>query len=217
FTPGQVEGPEHKLDLDMAALKEGPNTLEVRRTLGPSYDAARVTEDAAPAYYAAQLRQVVDQGTLGELLRGEELRVSRAYRKLAVRRQKDGTQRLLPGDKPITEFDAGDLMQCTLTIHSSEEREFVMVEVPLPSGCEVTEREEPEDPWSWFHWWSRTDIRDDRIVFFARRLPQGESTITYTLRAEVPGTSHALPATVSLMYQPEISASSAEAVLEVDQ
>ena len=48
-----------------------------------------------------------------------------------------------------------------------------------------------------------------------RRLPKGKSVIEYAVRAEAVGTASALPAVVSLMYQPEIRASSSTATIEV--
>jgi len=50
---------------------------------------------------------------------------------------------------------------------------------------------------------------------FASRLPQGVWEIRYTLRAEVPGSFHALPLMGQAMYVPEIRANSDEVRVEV--
>ena len=47
------------------------------------------------------------------------------------------------------------------------------------------------------------------------RLPQGLWTIKYTLRAEVPGTFHALPLLGQAMYVPDVRANGEEVRLTV--
>jgi len=54
------------------------------------------------------------------------------------------------------------------------------------------------------------ELRDRKIAIFASRLPQGVWEIRYTLRAEVPGSFHALPLMAQAMYVPEIRANSDE-------
>ncbi|MBA3725641.1 MAG: hypothetical protein H0W86_04100 [Armatimonadetes bacterium] len=190
-----------KVDVPFTALRAGDNRIDIRIT------------GQGNCYYSIESRQVVNTGKLAQTLTGEDLRVERAYHRLQVRRLDDGTMRLLPSKDTIGEIDAGDLIRVILTINSDKEREFMMIEDPVPSGCEITERENPDDAWE--RWWSRTDIRDDKIVFFARRLPPGVSTIEYTMRAELPGLARAMPTTLSNMYDPDVRASTGEQALEV--
>jgi uncharacterized protein YfaS (alpha-2-macroglobulin family) len=80
----------------------------------------------------------------------------------------------------------------------------MVLEDPIPSGFEVLERaSDGARQWEWFFWYSGIDIRDDRVVYFMRNLPQGEHVIEYTLRAESIGKVTALPATLSSMYEPD--------------
>ncbi|MCP4966182.1 MAG: hypothetical protein GY926_13225, partial [bacterium] len=58
--------------------------------------------------------------------------------------------------------------------------------------------------------WLYHELRDEAQVFFADKLPTGIWEIRSTLRAEVPGTFHALPAVATAMYVPEIQGNSAE-------
>ncbi|HPF14036.1 MAG TPA: hypothetical protein PLJ12_07185, partial [Planctomycetota bacterium] len=58
--------------------------------------------------------------------------------------------------------------------------------------------------------WLYRELRDEAQVFFADRLPAGTWQIRSTLRAEVPGTFHGLPAIAQAMYVPEIRANSRE-------
>jgi uncharacterized protein YfaS (alpha-2-macroglobulin family) len=91
----------------------------------------------------------------------------------------------------------------------------VQIECPSPSNCHIAERADDEymDDWSW--WWSSTVIRDDRIAFFSTSLPKGKSKITYLMRAESPGLSHALSVMVRNMYDQADRVDSGETPLTV--
>jgi hypothetical protein len=65
--------------------------------------------------------------------------------------------------------------------------------------------------------WLYHELRDEAQVFFADRLPRGMWEIRSTLRAEVPGTFHALPAVASAMYVPEIQGNSDEIRVRVQE
>ncbi len=143
------------------------------------------------------------------------LTVDRKTYLMEARRASNGEMRLLPSQKPVTEFKNGDVIRVELTIHSDVPRDFVLVEEPTPSSCRVTERTElgeyEEKGW----WWSRTLILDDHLAFFARNLPKGESKIVYHMRAEAAGRATALPARAANMYDPGRWASTAETRVEI--
>ena len=50
-------------------------------------------------------------------------------------------------------------------------------------------------------------MRDDRAVFFQDRLPNGRVDFWYLLKVVTPGVFRAMPAQVSPMYVPGVSAS----------
>jgi uncharacterized protein YfaS (alpha-2-macroglobulin family) len=60
------------------------------------------------------------------------------------------------------------------------------------------------------------EVRDSGTSFFFDRLPVGEFTLTYRLRATVAGSFRVAPATVQSMYAPEHTAYSAGALLEIE-
>ena len=59
------------------------------------------------------------------------------------------------------------------------------------------------------------ELRDEKVAFLVRRLPRGTQTISYRLRAEIPGRFSALPAQGLGVYAPELRANSDEIKLEV--
>ena len=59
------------------------------------------------------------------------------------------------------------------------------------------------------------ELRDRKVALFIDKLPEGVWQIRYDLRAEAPGTFHALPVLGHAMYVPEIRCNSAEIRLTV--
>ena len=59
------------------------------------------------------------------------------------------------------------------------------------------------------------EFHDERVAFFTRTLARGTHSVSYRLRAEIPGKIHALPARAHAMYAPELRANSDEIQLQV--
>ena len=59
------------------------------------------------------------------------------------------------------------------------------------------------------------EFRDNRVVMFVRRLARGKHSISYRMRAEIPGRFSALPTRVHAMYAPELKGNSDEIKLNV--
>ncbi|MCU1263644.1 MAG: alpha-2-macroglobulin domain protein, partial [Bryobacterales bacterium] len=58
---------------------------------------------------------------------------------------------------------------------------------------------------------------DERVCFFARALARGKHSVSYRLRAEIPGKFSALPTKASAMYAPELKANSDENKLHITE
>ncbi len=135
-----------------------------------------------------------------------------------------------PVDDPETYINGaqvGDVIRVKLTVIAPTDLYYVVVEDPLPAGCEavdvtlnttsvVGERPgvrnltaEQEDTWyrwyGWGWWWfSNSEIRDEKVALFATYLPRGTYEYSYIMRASVPGTYNVIPATAYEMYFPEV-------------
>jgi len=59
------------------------------------------------------------------------------------------------------------------------------------------------------------EFRDERVCFFVRRLARGRHSMSYRMRAEIPGRFSALPARAYAMYAPELKANSDEIKLSI--
>lgn len=193
---------ETTLDVPIGNLLAGENELQF------------VASGVPRVYFATELHQVdVSKDIAPAPVNG--LSVERRYYKLSTQRFEDGSVKFAPGKQPVTQVNKGDLIQVQVILTSDRPREFVLIEDPLPAACRVTEREDVDSPADWGWWWDKLQIFDDRIAIFARSIPAGTSTVTYTMRAENPGRCSALPTSVSNMYDPDAVASSGGSTLEV--
>lgn len=202
FDPASIFDLDQKIEVPLSELNSGTNRLSVEVSGNGSL------------YYSANLRQVVRQPKIAAD-GAPSLNISRAYYRLETQRLEDGSQRLLPSKQPTTQFNTGDLIQVELTVNSSIDREFMMVEDPIPSNCRVTDREYVDEGSEWNYWWSQLIIRDDRVAFFMRDEDKGRQVLTYTMRAEQPGKVRALPPTIANMYDPAQAAHGASGTFEV--
>lgn len=183
-----------------------------------AFKGARPTVEAegGKVYYTANWRLKANDDSVRTGTSKSGLSVSRQYFRLRPQRLESGELRLLPSGNPLTSVQAGETVRAVIKINSDREREFMMLEDPLPAGFEVLERSsDGVQEWDWHYWYSGLDIRDDRIVFFMRSLKKGESVLEYTLRAESPGSVTALPGVLSNMYDADDNASTPAARLEV--
>jgi uncharacterized protein YfaS (alpha-2-macroglobulin family) len=59
------------------------------------------------------------------------------------------------------------------------------------------------------------ELRDEKVCFFVRWLARGKHSISYRMRAEIPGRFSALPTQASAMYAPELRGNSDEIKLRI--
>jgi uncharacterized protein YfaS (alpha-2-macroglobulin family) len=111
-------------------------------------------------------------------------------------------------------IEVGDAVEVHLTLRARHQAEYVHLRDPRGAGFE------PESVRSGYRWdggiGRYEEVRDSGTSFFFDRLPVGEFTLTYRLRATVAGSFRVAPATVQSMYAPEHTAYSAGALLEIE-
>ena len=138
----------------------------------------------------------------------------------------------------VQEIKVGDTVRVKLTIIAPNDLYYVVVEDPLPAGGEAIDtglattslleqnpalRRQAENPmwydfyWWWWHWYSHTEMRDEKVVLFADYLPKGTYEYTYTFRATLPGEYRVIPTVASEMYFPEVFGRSDGRLLTIAQ
>jgi hypothetical protein len=199
FTQADVFAPEVEVRVGGGSLPKGDNVLAIAR------------QGRGNLYYTLILRQFVGGEDMTELVTRAGISVTRQYYRMqSERNPRTGEFTTAPAQRPDVEFKPGEAVLVRLTIRAPRQYEYVIVEDPIPAGCEVAE--EPEAVVSeWDKWWSDMDVRDQKVAVFARRLPEGASTIEYHLRPQIPGDYHVMPTAVYSMYNPDLRGSGAEA------
>lgn len=113
-----------------------------------------------------------------------------------------------------TPFDGnaapGDLLYARITAAGAKDWQYLVVDDPIPAGCEPVSRPElfeleKPDPW-WIG--AQREYRDDRVVTFLEDFTLGRYDFGYLLRVVTPGVFRAMPAKIEPMYVPGVSASS---------
>ena len=125
----------------------------------------------------------------------------------------------------VETVEVGDVVQVRLSIIAPHDLYYVVVEDPLPAGAEAidpslattslvdqgptlsreVEREGPREFYRWWwNWYSRSEMRDDKVVLFADYLPAGTYEYTYTFRATRPGEYQVIPTNAREFYFPEV-------------
>jgi len=157
----------------------------------------------------------------------QQLRVERTYlkrvprqltpeeRRRLLRRYGDESEYLWTLQPAKGVFRPGEQLVVKLVIHCATDVYYGVIDDPKPSGFEFVER--TADEYDWRYWYSRREVRDDRVAYLCERIPKGKSVITYILRAERPGQVRARPVQAFGMYLPEVNGNSGENAVRVEK
>jgi len=194
-TKANVGEPE-TLVIDVADLLDKRNELTIERLPGEG-----------GLWYTAHLRYFLPAQEV--LASSQGIGIAREYRPYGA---KEGE--LTAG---VRTAQVGDVIQVRLTIMAPHDLYYLVVEDWLPAGFEAVDTslkttsaayEEPELTGKERRWWwyyvTSTDLRDEKAVLFATRLPKGTYTYTYLIRATAAGTFRTIPTTAYEMYFPEV-------------
>ncbi|PQV64468.1 hypothetical protein B1R32_105150 [Abditibacterium utsteinense] len=103
---------------------------------------------------------------------------------------------------------SGDLIEVELVVNAKNDYEYLVFEDMKAAGFEPVEIRSGQSYGDGLS--SNVELRDEKVSFFVDRLPQGRRVLRYRVRAEAPGTFHALPTNGYAMYAPEVRAISDE-------
>jgi uncharacterized protein YfaS (alpha-2-macroglobulin family) len=121
-------------------------------------------------------------------------------------------------ERPIDTAKAGDVILVKLTIIAPNDLHYLVVEDPLPAGCEALDislkttsaaYQGPELTWQNGrppYWWyfTESELRDEKVVLFATYLGKGTYEYTYLIRTSIPGRFLTMPTQAYEMYFPEV-------------
>lgn len=212
ITPDNLFTFDNKFVVTGDALESGRQTIELRK------------QGQGPLYYNAYTTNF----TLEEYIpkAGLEIRVERNYYKL---RRVDKTikaegARGQAADQQVEKYErdkianlqmlkSGDLVEIELVIESKNDYEYLVFEDMKAAGFEPVA---VRSGYSGNDLGAYMELRDNRVAFFVRSLARGRHSVSYRMRAEIPGKFSALPTRASAMYAPELKANSDEIKLRIE-
>ncbi len=109
-------------------------------------------------------------------------------------------------------LQSGELVEVELLIDSKNDYEYLVFEDMKAAGFEPVE---VRSGYTGNEMGAYVEFRDQKVAFFVRRLARGRHSVSYRLRAEIPGKFSALPTRAYAMYAPELKANSDEIKLVI--
>lgn len=203
---------DNKLVLTGTDVTTGKHTVEVRR------------QGRGPVYFNAYLTNFTLEDPITRA--GLEIKVNRSVYKLipANKTIKAAGSRGQALDQKVEKYErkrladgdslkSGDLIEVELEIASKNDYEYVVFEDMKAAGFEPVE---VRSGFNGNDLGAFVEFRDERVCFFLRQLARGQNSVSYRLRAEIPGLFSALPSRASAMYAPELKANSDEIKLRIE-
>ncbi len=191
-----------------AAEAAGGQAMVIERKGGAinSANQIRVVKRGSGVLYASATLDYFTREESFASQSSNELKLERDYLRLRVVEE---------GGKPVWKLEtlsgelrSGDLIVAKLRVQGAR-AQYLMIEDPIPAGCEQLERvsginlDYSDNRWS--DWYNNREFRDQRTVIFADYF-DGDATFQYALRVQIPGEFKVAPARAELMYQPTVQA-----------
>ncbi len=192
-----------------------PIVVERKGTAIPGANQVRVVKRGAGVLYASATLDYYTREESFASQSSNELKLERDYLRLRVVEE---------GGKPVWKLEplsgalhSGDLIVARLRAQGAR-AQYLMIEDPIPAGCEQLERvsginlDYSDNRWS--ERYSNREFRDQRTVIFADYF-DGDATYQYALRVQIPGEFKVAPARAELMYQPTVQANTENRKLSI--
>jgi uncharacterized protein YfaS (alpha-2-macroglobulin family) len=204
----EILGAPSRFAIDPAFVRNGTNEIRIRRTSGGE----------APLYFSAEGRFV----SLEEPVKaaGHEIFVRREYFKLVAMptllKGVEYDRQPLPDGGTVA---SGERVEVVVKVETKNDYDYLLLEDLKPAGFEAIALQSggplsaTKDGGGYAYVYQ--ELRDRKVAMFIDHLAQGIWEIHYTLRAEVPGSFHALPLLGQAMYVPEVRANGEEARVTV--
>jgi uncharacterized protein YfaS (alpha-2-macroglobulin family) len=202
---------DNKLVLIGDAVDTGKHVVEVRRI------------GTGPVYFNAYLTNFTLEDPITRA--GLEVKVNRKYYKLtpvdkkvkvsgsrgqALDQKVEKYERTELGDRAL--LKSGELVEVELEIDSKNDYEYLIFEDPKAAGFEPLL---VRSGYNANELGAYVELRDEKVSFFVRALARGKHSVSYRLRAEIPGQFSALPTRGYAMYAPELKGNSDEIKLRI--
>jgi hypothetical protein len=203
---------DNKFELVGDAVETGEHTVEL------------VKKGKGPLYFNSYLSYFTLEDHIAKA--GLEVKVERKYYRLkpVEKKIKAAGSRGQVLDQKVEKYErvpirnletlkSGELVEVELEIASKNDYEYLVFEDAKPAGFEPVE---VRSGYNGNDMGAYVEFRDQKVNFFVRVLARGNHSISYRMRAEIPGKFSALPTRAYAMYAPELRANSDEIKLKVE-
>lgn len=202
---------DNRFVLEGDAITAGEHTLELRKQgTGPVYFNVYQTSFTLEDFITKAGLEVKVQRKYYKLTRTDKQVDVVGARGQAVRQKVEKFERTELAS--MSSLKSGDLVEIELEIDSKNDYEYLLFEDLKAAGFEPVE---VRSGYNGNAMNAFVEFRDERVAFFVRQLMRGKHSISYRLRAEIPGKFSALPTRASAMYAPELKANSDEMKVEI--
>jgi uncharacterized protein YfaS (alpha-2-macroglobulin family) len=202
---------DNKLVLLGDAVETGKHTLELKRKgTGPVYFNAYVTNFTLEDFITKAGLEVRVNRKYYKLTRDDKnIKVSGARGQAADQRVERHKRTELAN---LATVKSGDLVEIELEIDSKNDYEYLIFEDMKAAGFEPLL---VRSGYTANGLGAYMELRDEKVCFFVRWLARGKHSISYRMRAEVPGQFSALPTRAYAMYASELRGNSDEIRLRI--
>lgn len=202
---------DNKFVLEGELLTSGGHTVELRKKgRGPLYYNGYLTNFTLEDYITKAGLEVKVERSYYRLVREESSALVQGASGQAISQQVEKYRR-----EPLEnlgQLKSGELVEIELEIESKNDYEYLVFEDMKPAGFEPVE---VRSGYTKNDLRAYVEFRDNRVAFFVQRLARGKSSVSYRMRAEIPGRFSALPTRAWAMYAPELRGNSDEIKLQV--
>jgi uncharacterized protein YfaS (alpha-2-macroglobulin family) len=194
------------------AVTSGKHTAEIRKHgRGPVYFNAYLTNFTLEDFITKAGLEVKVNRKYYRLTRVDKtVKVAGSRGQAADQKVEKYERTLLPN---LARLKSGDLVEVELEIDSKNDYEYLVFEDPKAAGFEPVE---VRSGYNANDLGAYMELRDEKVCFFVRRLARGKHSVSYRLRAEIPGKFSALPTRAYAMYAPELKGNSDEIKLVIE-
>lgn len=202
---------DNKVVLTGNQIPDGENKIEIRK------------KGRGPLYFNAYMSNFTLEDHITRA--GLEVKIDRKIYKLTRVDAKEKVQNAKGQaiDQKIEKYErtelknldglkSGELVEVELELESKNDYEYLVAEDMKAAGFEAVD---VRSGYTKNAMGAYVEFRDERVCFFIRNLARGKHSVSYRLRAEIPGQFSALPAKISAMYAPELKGNSEEIKLRI--
>ncbi|MGD8992444.1 MAG: MG2 domain-containing protein [Desulfobacterales bacterium] len=202
---------DHKWVLEGKQISGGNQTITLQKSgRGPLYYNAYLNYFSLEDFITREGLEIKVQRRVFRLAdRDKKIKAAGARGQVVERRGQKYERQLLHNGATLK---SGQLIEVELIIHSKNDYEYLVFEDMKAAGLEPFE---VRSGYTGNEMGAYVEFRDQKVAFFVRRLARGKHSVSYRLRAEIPGKFSALPTRAYAMYAPELKANSDEIKLTI--